>query len=59
MSLSIIIPVYNEIHQLEYTIKKLIKLKKKLRMLSLFLLMILVQMSLSKLSNSIVTKDLI
>ena len=59
MSLSIIIPVYNEIHQLEYTIKKLIKLKKKLRMLSLFLLMTLVQMSLSKLSNSIVAKDLI
>ena len=31
MSLSIIIPVYNEIHQLEYTIKKLIKLKKKIK----------------------------
>ena len=30
MSLSLIIPVYNEISQLEYTIKKLIKLKKKI-----------------------------
>jgi len=31
MSLSLIIPVYNEIDQLDYTIKKLIKLKKKIK----------------------------
>ena len=31
MSLSLIIPVYNEIDQLGYTIDKLIKLKKKIK----------------------------
>ena len=31
MSLSLIIPVYNEIDQLDYTINKLIKLKKKIK----------------------------
>ena len=31
MSLSIIIPVYNEIDQLKYTIKKLLSLKKKIK----------------------------
>jgi len=31
MSLSILIPVYNEIDQLKYTINKLIKLKKKIK----------------------------
>ena len=31
MSLSLIIPVYNETNQLKYTIKKLIKLKKKIK----------------------------
>ena len=30
MSLSILIPVYNEIDQLDYTLKKLSKLKKKI-----------------------------
>ena len=37
MSLSLIIPVRNEIDQLDYTIDKLIKLKKKLKILNLFL----------------------
>ena len=31
MSLSIIIPVYNEIDQLKFTIKKLLSLKKKIK----------------------------
>ena len=31
MSLSLIIPVYNEIDQLDYTIKKLMSLKKKIK----------------------------
>ena len=35
MSLSLLIPVYNEIEQLEYTIKKLKKLKQKLKKLEI------------------------
>ena len=31
MSLSIIIPVFNEIYQLKFTIKKLVFLKKKIK----------------------------
>ena len=33
MSLSIIIPIYNEVRQLNYTIKKLLTLKKKIQKL--------------------------
>ncbi len=59
MSLSIIIPFYNEIDQLKFTLKKLSTLKKKLKIMKLFLLMILVMMTQKNLLRNIQKKILI
>ena len=48
MSLSLIIPVYNEVNQIEFSLKKLNNFKKYLKNLKLYLLMTLAMMVLKK-----------